>query len=54
MFNTALAAAYPQLIPPGGEAVASVGLHSDGRYAFVEFVSPELATVSLTLNGQVR
>jgi hypothetical protein len=31
----------------------TVSLHSDGRYAFIEFQNPELATIALALNGHV-
>lgn len=33
--------------------MVSVNVHKDGRYAFVEFRSPEYATAALQLNGQV-
>lgn len=31
-----------------------VSIHSDGRYGFVEFRSPEYATAALQLNGQIN
>ncbi|GFR46356.1 hypothetical protein Agub_g7864 [Astrephomene gubernaculifera] len=52
LFNTTLAAAFP--VSPGVEPVVNVNLHSDGRYAFVEFRSPEMATAALALNAQVQ
>jgi splicing factor U2AF subunit len=31
-----------------------VNIHSDGRYGFVEFRSPEYASAALQLNGQIN
>ncbi|KXZ48038.1 hypothetical protein GPECTOR_31g402 [Gonium pectorale] len=53
LFNTTLAAAFPAAAAPGNEPVVNVNLHSDGRYAFVEFRTPEMATAALALNAQV-
>eukprot|EP00803_Ostreobium_quekettii_P000471 evm.model.scf_2176EXC.2 EVM.evm.TU.scf_2176EXC.2 scf_2176EXC:19396-21727(-) len=36
------------------EPVISVSMHSDGRYAFVELRTPEMATSALQLSGQVQ
>ncbi|GLI69369.1 hypothetical protein VaNZ11_013962 [Volvox africanus] len=52
LFNTTLAAAFP--VTGGAEPVVNVNLHSDGRYAFVEFRTPEMATAALALNAQVQ
>ncbi|GLC45602.1 hypothetical protein PLESTB_001784400 [Pleodorina starrii] len=52
LFNTTLAAAFP--VSGGAEPVVNVNLHSDGRYAFVEFRTPEMATAALALNAQVQ
>lgn len=54
LFNSALSAAYPSGGRPGTEPVVSVSMHSDGRYAFVELRSPEMATAALQLSGQVQ
>lgn len=54
VFNTALAAAFPHEMIPGIDPVVNVNLHSDGRYAFVEFRTPQMATSALSLNGQVQ
>ena len=54
LFNSALAAAYPNCSRPGSEPVVSVSMHSDGRYAFVELRSPDMATAALQLSGQVQ
>lgn len=55
LFNSALrAAGYPNSDRPGMEPVVSVSMHSDGRYAFVELRSPEMATTALQLSGQVQ
>ncbi|KAG2485483.1 hypothetical protein HYH03_015757 [Edaphochlamys debaryana] len=51
LFNTTLVAAFPAA---GTDPVVAVNLHSDGRYAFVEFRSPEMATAALALNAQVQ
>lgn len=32
----------------------NVSVHTEGRYAFVELRTPEMATAALQLNGQVR
>ena len=35
-------------------AVVNVSMHSEGRYAFVELRTPEMATAALQVSGQVR
>lgn len=35
------------------DAVVNVSMHSEGRYAFVELRTPEMATAALQLSGQV-
>jgi RNA recognition motif-containing protein len=35
-------------------SVCQVNIHSDGRYGFVEFRSPEYASAALQLNGQIN
>lgn len=54
LFSSALTSVFPQAATPGMEPVISVNLHSDGRYAFVEFRTPEMATAALSLNGVVQ
>lgn len=54
LFNSALSAAFPDSSRPGMEPVISVSMHSDGRYAFVELRTPEMATAALQLSGQVQ
>lgn len=45
---------FPESAQPGMEPVISVSMHSDGRYAFVELRTPEMATAALQLSGQVQ
>jgi hypothetical protein len=33
---------------------AQISMHSDGRYAFVEFATHDMATAALALDGQAR
>ncbi|GMH32560.1 hypothetical protein BSKO_00394 [Bryopsis sp. KO-2023] len=54
LFNSALSAVFPESAQPGMEPVVSVSMHSDGRYAFVELRTPEMATAALQLSGQVQ
>ncbi|PNW71153.1 hypothetical protein CHLRE_16g695450v5 [Chlamydomonas reinhardtii] len=54
LFNATLLAAFPPTQPGEADPVANVNLHSEGRYAFVEFRSPEMATAALALNNQVQ
>ncbi|KAG2441448.1 hypothetical protein HXX76_003071 [Chlamydomonas incerta] len=54
LFNATLLAAFPPTAPGEPDPVAGVNLHSEGRYAFVEFRSPEMATAALALNNQVQ
>ena len=53
LFNSTMRAAYPAQCPPGMEPVVSVSLHSEGRYAFVELRTPEMASAALQLSNQV-
>lgn len=53
LFNSGLAAAFPGSNVPGLEPVASISMHSDGRYAFVELRTPEMATAALQLSSQI-
>ncbi len=53
LFNATLLAAFPPSAPGEPDPVSNVNLHSEGRYAFVEFRSPEMATAALALNNQV-
>jgi hypothetical protein len=53
LFNSTMAAAFPGSMMPGLDAVVSVSLHSEGRYAFVELRTPEMATAALQLSNQV-
>lgn len=54
LFNSTMAAAFPDKIPTGMEAVVNVSVHTEGRYAFVELISSEMATAALQLNNQVQ
>ncbi|GAX80268.1 hypothetical protein CEUSTIGMA_g7706.t1 [Chlamydomonas eustigma] len=54
VFNTALMVRFPGSNIPGMEPVIKVNMHSSGKYAFVEFRTPEMATAALDLNGQVQ
>eukprot|EP00955_Chlamydomonas_euryale_P044856 352987-Chlamydomonas_euryale.AAC.2 len=54
IFNTALAVRFPASSTPGMEPVIRANIHSSGKYAFVEFRTPEMATASLDLSGQVQ
>lgn len=53
LFNSTMAAAFPTQMVAGLDAVVNVSMHSEGRYAFVELRSPEMATAALQLSGQV-
>ena len=53
IFNTALGVRFPGSNVPGMEPVIKVNVHKDGRYAFVEMRTPEMATAAMDLNGQV-
>lgn len=52
IFNTALGVRFPST--PGLDAVIKVNIHKDGRYAFIELRTPEMATAAMDLNGQVQ
>lgn len=54
LFNSTMAAAFPAQMVAGLDAVVNVSMHSEGRYAFVELRSPEMATAALQLSGQVQ
>lgn len=54
LFNSTMSAAFPEQMTPGLDAVINVSMHSEGRYAFVELRSPEMASAALQLSGQVR
>ena len=54
LFNSTMAAAFPDMVAPGYEAVVTVSVHTEGRYAFVELRTAEMATASLQLTGQVQ
>ena len=41
------------IVPSGYDPVVNVNVHTDGRYAFVELRTPDMASASLQLNGQV-
>lgn len=53
IFNSALMAAFPGSSIPGMEPVVAITRQSEGRYAFIEFRTPEMATAALQLNNQV-
>lgn len=54
LFNSTMKAAFPEQTVPGIEAVVSVSMHSEGRYAFVELRTPDMASAALQLSGQVQ
>ena len=54
LFNSTMRAAFPDKIVMNLDPVVAVSLHSEGRYAFVELRTPEMATASLQLSNQVR
>jgi len=54
LFNNTMAAAFPEQMVAGMDAVVNVSMHSEGRYAFVELRTPEMATAALQLSGQVQ
>jgi splicing factor U2AF subunit len=54
LFNSTMAAAFPDMAQPGYDPVVNVNVHTDGRYAFVELRTPDMASASLQLNGQVQ
>ena len=47
-------AAFPDGARTPGEPCTSVSMHSEGRYAFVELKSSEMASAALQLSGQVQ
>lgn len=52
LFNSTMRAAFPDKIVMNLDPVVAVSLHSEGRYAFVELRTPEMATASLQLSNQ--
>jgi splicing factor U2AF subunit len=53
LFNSTMRAAFPNHVVPGLDPVVSVSMHSEGRYAFVELRTPEMASAALQLSNQV-
>lgn len=51
LFNQSLAQAFPETAQPGKEAVKSINMHTEGKYAFVEFRDANMATTALHLDG---
>ena len=51
LFNASLAKAFPETSVPGNEAVKNINMHTEGKYAFVEFRNATMATTALHLNG---
>ena len=49
LFETTMRAAFPDQADP----VTAVNVHGEGRYAFVELRTPDMATAALQLNGAV-
>lgn len=54
LFDEALSTTFPHLLTPGVRPCLSVAMHSEGRYAFVELATPEMATAALQLSGQLN
>ena len=54
LFNSTMRAAFPDKIVMNLDPVVAVSLHSEGRYAFVELRTPEMATAALQLSNQVQ
>ena len=54
LFNSTMKAAFPEQQIPGADPVVSVSMHSEGRYAFVELRTPDMASAALQLSGQVQ
>ncbi|KAK9785344.1 hypothetical protein WJX73_004716 [Symbiochloris irregularis] len=54
LFNSTMRAAFPDKVMPGFDPVVTVSLHSEGRYAFVELRTPEMASAALSLSNQVQ
>ncbi|KAL6779338.1 UAF4 [Auxenochlorella protothecoides x Auxenochlorella symbiontica] len=53
LFDSTMAVAFPTQVVPGMDAVVNCNVHSEGRYAFVELRTTEMATAALQLNGVV-
>ena len=53
IFTAYLTPLFPDSATPGMDSVVNVNMHSDGRYAFVELRTPDMATASLGLSGTV-
>mmetsp|Transcript_2672 Transcript_2672/g.4565 ORF Transcript_2672/g.4565 Transcript_2672/m.4565 type:complete len:515 (-) Transcript_2672:447-1991(-) len=54
LFNSALAVQFSGFLMPGMDPVINVNMHPEGKYSFVEFRAPEMATAALALSGQVQ
>lgn len=54
LFNSTMKAAFPEQQIPGMDPVVTVSMHSEGRYAFVELRTPDMASAALQLSGQVQ
>ncbi len=54
LFNSTMTAAFPDKLTPGFDPVVNVSMHSEGRYAFVELQTPEMASAALQLSNQVQ
>lgn len=54
MFNSTMLAAFGDKVVPGLDPVVNVAMQPEGRFAFVEFRTPEMATASLDLSGKVQ
>ena len=54
LFNSTMTAAFPDKLTPGFDPVVNVSMHSEGRYAFVELRTPEMASAALQLSNQVQ
>ncbi|KAL6757245.1 hypothetical protein V8C86DRAFT_2629362 [Haematococcus lacustris] len=54
LFNSALAVQFQGHLMPGMDPVINVNLHPEGKYSFVEFRIPDMATAALALSGQVQ
>ena len=54
LFNSTMQAAFPDKQIAGLDPVVNVSMHSEGRYAFVELRSPDMASAALQLSNQVQ
>ena len=53
IFNSALLAAFPGSALPGMEPVIAINRNPEGKFAFIELRTPEMATAALQLSNQV-